>query len=36
MVQTVSIPLEPEVAVLQVSDFFFNAVNDEVPTQIFI
>ena len=36
MDQTVSIPLEPEVAVLQVSDFFFNAVNDEVPTQIFI
>jgi len=36
MDQTVSIPLEPEVEVLKVSEFFFNAVNDEVPTQIFI
>ena len=33
MDQTVSIPLEPEVEVLQVSEFFFNAVNDEVPNR---
>ena len=36
MDQTVSIPLEPEVEVLQVSENVSDAVNDEVPAKIFI